>query len=84
MIKKSKKSKTSKSHTWAPLRLVAGLLRPRLSFSKLSKALSRGKVSVSATGAKFAQNFPENIYKTGANAARTNLLFLPKYTNTFF
>jgi hypothetical protein len=31
------------------LRLVAGLLRPRLSFSKLSKALSSGKVSGSAT-----------------------------------
>ncbi len=31
------------------LRLFAGLLRPRLSSSKLSKALSSGKVSVSAT-----------------------------------
>jgi hypothetical protein len=33
----------------ACIRLVAGLLRPRLSFSKLSTALSSGKVSVSAT-----------------------------------
>ena len=33
----------------ACIRLVEGLLRPRLSFSKLSKALSSGKVSGSAT-----------------------------------
>jgi hypothetical protein len=33
----------------ACIRLVAGLLWPRLSFSKLSKALSSGKVSGSAT-----------------------------------
>jgi len=43
------------------LRLVAGLLRPILSFSKLSKALSIGKVSGSATVAN-SQNFvPKHV-----------------------
>jgi hypothetical protein len=43
------------------LRLVAGLLWPRLSFSKLSKALSSGKVSVSATTPLFSmvKNYQE-------------------------
>ncbi len=43
------------------LRLVAGLLQPRLAFSKLSKALSSGKVSGSATVAN-SQNFvPKHV-----------------------
>ncbi len=45
------------------LRLVAGLLWPRLSFSKLSKALSSGKVSVSATVAN-SQNLSLSMSRT--------------------
>ncbi len=43
------------------LRLVAGLLQPRLSFSKLSKALSSGKVSESATVANFQNFVPKHV-----------------------